>query len=269
MEQTQGTQTQTNVTPPSVSFPENWKDHADISAFKEEPSLKNINDIPNLVKGYINAQKMVGQDKIPLPSKHATPGDWKQVFHKLGLPENEADYKVETPKDVQFDENFLKSFTKKAHESNILPAQAKEMLEWYGGFTKQSAEQTAAKMELERVNTVEALKKEWGAAFDNKIEKAKSLFKQFASDGDAKFFNDSGYGNHPAVIKMFAKIAEGMKEDHFPQGGSYSSNKMTPAQAKQEIDRKKADPIYWNAQHPGHKAIVDEVTTLFKMAYPE
>ena len=44
-------------------------------SFKEEKSLDNFNNMEDFVKSYLHAQKLVGQDKIPVPNKHATEED--------------------------------------------------------------------------------------------------------------------------------------------------------------------------------------------------
>ena len=52
-------------------------------SFKEEKSLENFNNMEDLLKSYLHAQKMVGADKIPVPNKFATDEDWKEVFTRL------------------------------------------------------------------------------------------------------------------------------------------------------------------------------------------
>ena len=54
---------------------------------RAEPSLKNFQDAGQLAKSYVHAQRMVGADKISVPTKHATDEDWNQVFSKLGVPD--------------------------------------------------------------------------------------------------------------------------------------------------------------------------------------
>jgi hypothetical protein len=49
-----------------MAFSEGWREHLpeDIRA---EPSLANVRDLPGLAKSYVNAQRMIGRDKIVLP----------------------------------------------------------------------------------------------------------------------------------------------------------------------------------------------------------
>ena len=61
---------------------------------RTEPSLQNIQDVNQLAKGYVSAQRMVGADKMAIPTKNSTPDDWKEVYTKLGLPETPDNYGV-------------------------------------------------------------------------------------------------------------------------------------------------------------------------------
>ena len=91
--------------------------------FKEEKSLENFNSMEDLVKSYLHAQKLVGQDKIPVPNKHATDEDWNEVFSKLGAPDSPEGYKYNL-KDQELDSQQISEFNKAAHKLGLLPKQA-------------------------------------------------------------------------------------------------------------------------------------------------
>ena len=67
--------------------------------YKEEKALSNFNNMEDLLKSYLHAQKMVGANKIAVPNKIATEDDWKEVFKKLGAPDNPDDYKYSFKED--------------------------------------------------------------------------------------------------------------------------------------------------------------------------
>lgn len=256
--------------PEAIRLPDNWLQALD-QELRDDPSLKHIKDIPTLAKSYVSGQKMIGQEKISIPSKHATADDWKGVFKKLGLPENVDGYNVDAPKDQVFDENFLKDFKKAAYESNILPDQANKLLNWYGQLSKNAVESSAKAAELATAKGVESLKQEWGQAFEQNITKAQAAFRELATPDELKYFNESGLGNDPVVIRMFAKIAGALKEDSFPQGKAISSSKLAPDEAKQEINKIRGDSShpYNNAKHPNHENAVKEMADFYKYAFPD
>ena len=95
-DQSQQTQPTTLGTPVVAEQPkENTVDFKSLipESFKEEKSLENFDNMEDLLKSYLHAQKMVGADKIPVPNKFATDEDWKEVFTRLGAPKNPEDYK--------------------------------------------------------------------------------------------------------------------------------------------------------------------------------
>jgi hypothetical protein len=254
-----------------VKFPENWKQGLP-AEFQNEPSLKVIPDVPTLVKSYLNAQKLVGADKIPVPSKHATEDDWRGVFQKLGLPQDIKNYNIKRPAATAYNESFIESFKEAALKSNVLPKQAEAMLNWYNDALKTQSGAISEKQKQAQAKELSDLKTEWGAAFDNKLYAAQVAFKEFGDPEAAKYLEESGIGNNPKLLKMFARIGEVMKEDVVRGGvprGDHSL--MDPAQAKFEIARVMGDKShpYSDHMHPNHAAAVQEMQKLYSMAYPE
>ena len=60
------------------TIPEELRDH---------PSLSPIKDVENLARSYVNAQRLIGADKIPMPV-NPTEEDLDRIYSKLGTPES-------------------------------------------------------------------------------------------------------------------------------------------------------------------------------------
>jgi hypothetical protein len=60
---------------------------------REHPSLSPIKDVGNLARSYVNAQRLIGSDKIPLP-KNPTDEDLDNIYSKLGRPETPEGYEL-------------------------------------------------------------------------------------------------------------------------------------------------------------------------------
>ena len=56
-----------------------------------DPSIANAPSVESMAKSYVSAQRMVGLDKIAVPTEHSTDEEWTQVYDKLGRPETPAD----------------------------------------------------------------------------------------------------------------------------------------------------------------------------------
>jgi hypothetical protein len=248
--------TPTPAPAPSISFPENWKE-ALPEEIRQDPSLGAIKDIQNLAKSYVNAQKMVGKDKIIVPDQHATAEDWKGVFRKLGLPENVEKYNV---KAEGFQPEFINEFKAAAFNMNLMPNQAENLLGFYKDFSGKQLEAQAAAHKAEVEQQVAGLKQEWGTAFEKNLLIAKGALEQFADAETRKYIEESGLGNDVRLIKLLQSVGAKMGDDQFV-GEAKKQMGMTPADAQKRVNDvlgDKAHP-YWNKSHPNHGNAVKEV----------
>ena len=62
---------------------------------REHPSLAPIKDVGNLARSYVNAQRLIGSDKVPLPA-NPTDEDLDNIYSKLGRPEDASGYEIAT-----------------------------------------------------------------------------------------------------------------------------------------------------------------------------
>jgi hypothetical protein len=248
---------------PSVVIPENWKDSLP-DDLKADPSLSSIMDIQSLAKSYVHGQKMIGKDKIIIPDKFATDEDWNKVYQKLGLPESPDKYDIKIPEGM--DEDFVKGFKEIAVKNGILPRQADKLFEFYNSHVEKVISTNEAENKKFFEESVNGLKKEWGQAYERKLQAASGLFNQIADEESKKVFNESGIGNNPVVIKMFAKLAEQMGEDKFVNANNLGSMGLTPSEAQQKINEiyGNKDHPYYNKSHPSHKDALNEMTKLFE-----
>lgn len=66
-----------------------------------------------------------------------------------------------------------------------------------------------------------------GENFSRKVELSKRAFKEFGSEEFQKILNETGYGNHPEVIRTFSRIGERMANDTLIFGETGKTNKKT------------------------------------------
>lgn len=238
---------------------------------QEDASIKGFTSLPALVKSYVHAQKLIGADKIPVPSKHATEDDWKNVFHKLGLPEKMEEYSVTVNESV-LPKETAEEFKKAAYAAGILPSQAQKISEWMEATNSKYLEDNKAKVQNEFKQELEGLKKEWGQAFDHNVAKARAVVSKFADPETVEYLEKSGLANNIKLVKLLAKAGDLLSEDVVVQAqGAGGGAKMAPAEAKSAAQKILGDfkHPYHIKDHPNHKAAVQEVADLFKMAYPQ
>ena len=237
-----------------------WKDSLP-DEIKDDPSLSHIKDVESLAKSYVHAQKMVGQDKITVPGKHATEDDWKGVFKKLGLPESKDEYSLEAPEGAP--EEAIDKFKEVAMEKGILPSQAQSVLDWLSEHGKEQAQAMEQNQKQAREEKIGQLKKEWGDEFDKNLSAAKAVVREYGDDDIMDHLDKTGLGDDPAVIKLLAKAGQNLLEDSI--AGNRQTSYEHPEQVKSQIDSIMGDfnHPYHNREHPGHQDAVKEVNRLF------
>ena len=231
--------------------------------YKEEKALSNFNNMEDLLKSYLHAQKMVGANKIAVPNKMATEDDWKEVFKKLGAPEKPDDYKYSFNED-EINPEQLKSFNETAHKLGLLPKQAENLIKFYqemNSVGEQSKLQTAQAKQLEAESL---LKKEFGAEYGKRLDQAKRLASEtFGKEllNNTILQDGSRLGDNVEIIRAFTMLADKLSEDEIVKGDDVGY--MTAGQIEKEISQLTEEgSAYWNKNHPNHRKAVEEVYKL-------
>ena len=96
-----------------------WKDSIS-EEFRKDPNIEKFTEIDALAKSYINATKMIGQDKIAIPTNNSTQEAWDEAYNKLGRPESAAKYALDLNSEiVSMDDNQIKSFAEQSHKLGL------------------------------------------------------------------------------------------------------------------------------------------------------
>ena len=243
----------------------NWRESLP-EDLRDDPSLKSIKDISGLAKSFVHSQKMIGMDKIPVPTEHATQEDWDVVYSKLGRPENPDAYEIEGEAT-----EMITDFKPLAHRLGLNQNQVKELVEFYN--TKQSDALQTAQVDGEqhRAEIESTLRKEYGRAYDNKINAAMRLAKNvFTTEqlDNIKLADGTTLGNNIDLIKGFVQLADRIGEDK--PISNPQENLLTPQEAREKMEKLMAPGSpYWNKTHPNHDKAVADVMELREMAVNE
>jgi len=246
--------------------------------------LAKFKDIGALAEGYVNAEKMIGADKIVLPGKDAKPEDWDAVFNKLGRPEKPDAYQFPEIKDRPFtdeDKAVQATFAPVAHKLGLTQAQVAGLTEWQTGLVTAGIEAAATGRATAEAN----LRKEKGDGYDAFIEQGRVGLQTVLAAAGQKFdefktikLADGTFAfDNPIFAKMFAAVGEAVSESSF-EGGSGGGGKggtgafSSPQAARSELDKLYAGPFkdqahpYNNKRDPQHKAWSDRVMRLNDLA---
>ena len=264
---TETAQTTTPAVTPAAQPTSSWKDSIS-EEYRADPSIEKFTEIDALAKSYINATKMIGQDKIVIPTKNSSQEAWDEAYAKLGRPESADKYALDAKSDVvPFDETAIKSFAEQSHKLGLNNKQAQGILEFYKNNMEGSAQQAKIDTETAQSQAEQELRQEWGRDFEGKVKQAGALAKANINPEvlDMTLSNGIRLGDHPEIIKGFAKIANMMSEDKIVATESENVNTVADIETEISAITNDTDGPYWNKQHPDHDKVVQQVYTLREM----
>ena len=250
---------------------ENWLETLS-PEIKDHPAMANMKTPADVAGAWVNAQKLIGADKIPVPTKDDDP-NWGTVYERLGRPKTAAEYKApefkDLPEGLNIDPERTKAWFEKAHQLGLSQKQAAEALSYYVGSQATLYNGEVAKMTEAKAAAEKALRAELGAGYDANIALAEKTLKFLYGDRSKEIA--AKFGNDPEFIRGMIKAGNELSEDVLG-AGSPKPGELTPESAQREISAAYADPNhpFLNSQHPDHKWWVEErMPQLMTLAYPD
>ena len=264
---TEETKQETQIEQPVPTVAKSWKE-AIPEELRNDPNISKFTELEALAKSYVNATRMIGQDKVAVPNNNSTEDQWNEVYDKLGRPESADKYQLDVKSDiVPLDDGAIKQFAENAHQLGLNNKQAQGILEFYKNSMESSAQQSKIDNETAQANAEQELRKEWGSNYENNIKKAGSIAKANMNPEvlDMELKDGTRLGDHPAIIKGFANIANLMSEDKLVSTESENVSQGTDYEAEISKIVNDRDGPYWNKAHPDHDKVVQQVFTLRTM----
>ena len=263
---TQATVAKTD-TPAPQPTQSTWKD-AISEVYRNDPNIEKFTEIDALAKSYINATRMIGQDKMVVPNKNFTEDQWEEAYIKMGRPESFDKYSLDTKSDVvPLDEQAIKNFQEQSFKLGLNNEQAKGILNFYKNNMEAQTQQAKVDAETTQAQSQNLLRQEWGRDYDSNIAKAKSLATANLSPEifEMQLADGSRLGDNVDIIKGFAKIANMMSEDKILSTESENMDRTEDIQTEIDQIMNDKDGPYWNKSHPNHDKVVQKVYTMREM----
>lgn len=254
---------------PTATEGGNWFDSF-AEDIKTNQNVTKFGSAEELAKSYINAQQLIGRDKIPMP---VTDEDWSNTYARLGRPEEPTGYEINAPEGIEVDADKQQAFFNLAHEIGLSQKQAEALAAFDFDTHGSAMEQLTQQQQQATDAALGQLKNEWGQAFDQNVQIANRALSEFASEADIDFLNNAEIdgvrlGDHPALVKLFNNIGKGMLEGGKLEGKG-TEMALTPQEIQDKVQSLMAHQAYTDSRHPEHKQIARQVQELFKLQYPE
>ena len=237
---------------------------------RSHPSLSPIKDVGNLAKSYVNAQQLIGADKLAAP-KNPSEEQLGKIHQYLGVPETSDKYDVVVDGNIVTEE-AASNFKGIAHKLNLTPNQVNGVMEYYKSTVNTSQEEISRQQESLKEETINGLKKEWGQAYDDKLASVKGLLGKFGDSDIYELELSSGlkFGDDPRVIKYFSEIANfvnsSTSEDTIAD--ATQTRKLTPNEAQAEVTSIMNSPEYTDKKnYVARQRAINRVNELMEMIH--
>ena len=243
------------------------------------PDLQHVVDShgftdPSMVlKSYSHLEKLHGvppEQIIKLPKSNDAK-EWDAVYAKMGRPESADKYVVTVPEGQSAD--FATAAKAWFHTAGLSQAQVTKLTEQWNAHMDATTKAETAKVEQTNQISVNELKKEWGASYDEKAEIVDRAAETFGMTQDQLQVLKIGLGPKGAMQFLYnigSKIA--VESSTVPGMSSKGGFTMTPEQARAAIDAKRHDRNFsalFNSPDPKQRMEArDEMDRLYKLGYP-
>lgn len=264
-----------NGAAPIQAAPESWYSGFDQEtvSWMENRGLTKMDAtqaLDNTIRGFRNAEKYMGVPheklaRVPDWDK-ADPAELNQFFDKLGRPKTPQDYGIQALENDSF--GYAEAAAAKFHEIGLTPRQAKELEKWNNDFGTQIQAKTQEQFQLQIQQEAEALKREWGQAYDQEINFAKNAAQGLGLKPEQIDAMEQALG-HAGLMKLMSGIGKKIGEDSFvSNAGTGGFGAMTPAAAQGRIAQLQNDKE-WTAKYlAGNIQARAEMEKLMEAAYP-
>lgn len=235
---------------------------------RQDPAIKDYNDLGSLVKSHIELGKSLGTS-VRIPGEDAKPEEVGAFHQKLGRPEAADKYEYAGPENLsekfQTDETMIGEFRKLAFDNGLTSKQFSAVTGFYNGILTKSAEGFPSADSTEKL-----LQGEWKENYEGNMAAARKAVAHFSQGNDfADWLDESGFGNLPQMARMLSNVGKTLGESQVPAG--IPQGEVAANEAKEKIAAVMNDKThpYHDRNNIGHKQAVEDMAGLYRKAHGE
>ena len=228
-------------------------------------SLGSINSIEDLAKSYISGQQLIGK-KI----EDMTPEQIEQFQAQKNIPAEASQYQLGTMPEGA-DQGLVDWFKSTSKEAGLTEEQASTIFNKYNEMGLEGQKMSESQSVLKAESQLKELKTEFGPAFDERVALAQKAVHEFGGEGLREALNESGLGNHPELVKAFAKAGMLISEGNLQAAEQSGNFGMTSGEIDNKIASLRNDPNFDKRLRSNEPAIrnvaTKELTDLYAMKH--
>lgn len=260
------------------SLPENLQAH---------DTLKNTKSIHALADQLVNAQSALGTKRLQAPQEDWGTEQWEEFYSHLRPADNE--YSV--PDELSFEgadkapelaEETVQELVDFSAQMGLNQQQFDQLYERYLSMAVEGNEITTQQTQETVTEHRQSIQGEWGEKYETNLSEANQAYEALSSEIPELrelIESDPVIANHPAVLKVFHRIAEVSGDalplaQNNPTSGFASDNVHGVKSAIQELDTVNASLIMSDpsalsmADRTKRQQVLDQRAKLYSNLYP-
>ena len=249
-------------------------------------TIKNTKSLESMANQLVNAQSALGTKRIEQPKEDWGDEEWDKWYDNVRpqddtyrIPEVAIEGVEAVPELTEESQDELVQF---AGEMGLSQRQFDKLYQRYIELGIQgdniTKEQTAATIKEQR----QSIQMDWGENYDNNLKQANAAYEALSQEiPEIKDLveGNAGVANHPAVLKLFHKIADSTRDAlppaaNNPASGFANATVHGVKTAIQELDEQHAQLIMGDpssmsmADRTKRQEILNKRTALYAQLYP-
>lgn len=254
---------------------------------KANETIRNTKSVHALADQLVNAQSALGTKRLAAPQEDWTSEQWEDFYGNLRPKDNE--YSI--PEELSYEgaentpeiaEESIQELVDFSAEMGLNQNQFDLLYERYMQMNLEGSQLGQEQVEAEVKSHRDSIQNEWGEKYDANLAQANQAYQALTSEiPELKELieADAVVANHPAVLKVFHRIAEVSGDalplaDNNPASGFASENVHGIKSAIQELDSGNAQLIMSDpsslsmADRTKRQQILDKRANLYANLYP-
>jgi hypothetical protein len=249
-------------------------------------TIKNTKSLESMASQLVNAQSALGTKRIEQPKEDWGDEEWDKWYDNVRpkddtykIPEIAIEGVEAVPELTEESQDELVQF---AGEMGLSQRQFNKLYQRYIELGIQgdniTKEQTAATIKEQR----QSIQMDWGENYDNNLKQANAAYEALSQEiPEIKDLveGNAGVANHPAVLKLFHKIADSTRDAlppaaNNPASGFANDTVHGVKTAIQELDEQHAQLIMGDpssmsmAERTKRQEVLNKRTALYAQLYP-
>lgn len=251
----------------------NWTDGMEemTQGFVENKGWKNPEQ---MLESYQHLEKTIGvppERVVHLPKEGDADG-WGEVYGRLGRPEEASGYKLNEIELPDGGVDLTPNLREWAHDAGLSQTQTSQLYDKYNARVVELGEEMQTQKAEQATADEQALRKEWGGAWEENIAAGTRFRQRFGLDDATVDKLEDALGLR-GLLELSASIGRGLGEHQMPSGAEDSGEGltygMTPGAAKAKIGDLTLDKDFMEQYMEGRPEAVNRMTRLHSLAHPD